>query len=163
METRFGASFKICVWSTRTIRHQKKRYVLLPALESFMVLVAWYGHRGDVTLNIEPETCINILVAQQERALTQWRGIANFVGMMHGYPDLVPAIEKIRRVKGPGCSTVQRVIGGHAIVVLQGFHGVVDGSVDEKGHGEHSEPSIEGVAPAVGQQHPCIPPKPASS
>ena len=62
METRFGTSFKIWVWSTRTIRHHKKRYVLLPAVENFMVPGALYGHRSDVTLNFEPETCVRILV-----------------------------------------------------------------------------------------------------
>ena len=62
MEMRSGASFKIWVWSTRTMRHRKKRYVLLPSVERFMVLCVLHGHRGDVTLGIEPKTCITIIV-----------------------------------------------------------------------------------------------------
>ena len=44
------------------MRHRKKRYGLLPAVESFMVPGALQGHRGDVTLNFEPETCMDVLV-----------------------------------------------------------------------------------------------------
>ena len=35
--------------------------------------------------------------------MTQWRGVANFVGLMYGYSDLLPAIEKFdeSRVTGP--------------------------------------------------------------
>ena len=46
---------------------------------------------------------ITLLLSQQERAVTQWRGVAHFLRMMYGYPDLVPAVGQFdeSKVLGP--------------------------------------------------------------
>ena len=85
------------------MRHQKKRYVLLSSVESFMVPCVLYGHRGNVTLGMEPETCITIFVVTARAGSDVVAGSHKLLGMMYGYPDLVLAIEKFdeSRVLGP--------------------------------------------------------------
>ena len=133
MDMRCGASFKIWVWSTRTTRHQKKRYIILLVVESLRVPCVLYGHRVDLSLVIELETCITTIAATAKAGSDAvagsgklcWHDVCLF---RYGAGN-----QKIRRVKDPGSSTVQRVHWGHAALVLQGVHGVVDESVGEKG------------------------------
>ena len=120
------------------MRHVKKRYVPLPTVESFMVPCALYGHRGDATLGIELETCITILVVTARAGSDGVRGSRKLCLHDVRLPGFGARNPKIRRVKDRGSSTVQRVRWGHVVLVLQGVHGVVGGSVHEKGHGEHS-------------------------
>ena len=50
-----------------------------------------------------PKLAIPLFLSQQQQAVTQWQGVAIFLGMMHAYSNLVPAIEKFyeSRVLGP--------------------------------------------------------------
>ena len=121
------------------MRHQKKRYVLPLAIESFMVPYVLYAHRGDVTVGIEPETCITIIVVTARAGSNAVAGSRKLCWHDVWLSRSCAGNRKILRVKGPGSSTVQRVRWEHVVLVLQGVHGMVDKSVDEKGHGELGE------------------------
>ena len=93
------------------MRHHKKRYVLLPAVESFMVPCALYRHRGDVTLGIEPEICITIPVVRARAGSDAMAGSRKLCWHDVWLSQSGAGNQKIRRVKGPGSGTVQRVRG----------------------------------------------------
>ena len=61
-----------------------------------MVPCALYEDRSNVTIGIEPETCITILVVTPRAGSDTVAGAA-FVGMVCGYPNQVPAIENSTR------------------------------------------------------------------
>ena len=81
-----------------------------------MVRGALHGHRGDVTLYIEQETCIYILVVSD--AVAETRKLARDDVWLSRF---AACNRKIRRVKGPGSVTVQKVRRVHAALVLQEF------------------------------------------
>ena len=105
-----------------------------------MVPCALYVHRDDVTLGIKPETCITNLVVTARAGSDLVAGSCKLCWHDGWLSRSSAGNRKIRRVKGLGSSSVHRVRWEHAALVLQGVHGVVDGSVDEKGHGEHNAP-----------------------
>ena len=52
-----------------------------------------------------------LLLSRQERALMQWQGVVNFVGMMYGYPDVVQAIEKFDEARVLGLAPFKESTG----------------------------------------------------
>ena len=98
-------------------------------------------------------------LSPQEWAVTQWRGVANFIGMMYGYPDPVPAIEKFDESRVLGPAPFKESTADMQYKYRKEFMEWLTDPLTKKVTVSTIELQTEGVATATGDQQPCIPPR----
>ena len=115
-----------------------------------------YGHRGDMTLGIELETCITNIVVTAQPGGDTVVGSRKFC--LHDvWPSRCGAgNRKIRRVKGPRYSTVQRVRWGHAYSYYEEFMEWLTDLLMKKVTVSTVNRKLKELRHAG---HPCIPPR----